>query len=149
MPSTPTREVLLYYKYSTVGYRRDAAPTSYHSLTKLDLQIVRDHNNSNKMTALTSTPSQSVAIVTVDITKSRKMNKRKVSFSKKKEYFAGQDESMIQELVNTIWYTAKEYTAFRKEAQDSKRAIAKGKSCECVRGVEHIVCPLKKALRRT
>jgi hypothetical protein len=77
------------------------------------------------------------------------MNKRKVSWSKKKEYFAGQDESMLQELVDTIWYTKKEYTAFRKELQDSKRDIAKGKSCECVRGVEHIVCPQKKALRRT
>jgi hypothetical protein len=77
------------------------------------------------------------------------MNKRKVSWSIKKEYFAGQEESMIQELINTIWYTKKEYTAFRKEAQDSKRAIAKGKSCECVRGIEHIVCPQKKALRRT
>jgi hypothetical protein len=77
------------------------------------------------------------------------MKKRKVSWSKKKEYFAGQDESMIQELVDTIWYTQKEYTAFRKASQDSKKAIAKGKSCEYVRGIEHIVCPQTKALRRT
>jgi hypothetical protein len=102
------------------------------------------------MTARTSTPSQSAATVKiVDITKSQKMNKRKVSFSRKKEYFPGQDESMIEELVNTIWYTKKEYTAFRKEAQDSKKAIANGKPCECVRGFEHIVCPQRKALRRT
>jgi hypothetical protein len=103
------------------------------------------------MTAPTSIPSQSAAIVlNVGIPKSRKMSKRKVTWSKKKEYFVGrQEESMIHELVNTIWYTKKEYTAFRKEAQDSKQAIAKGKSCECVRGFEHIVCPQKKALRRT